>query len=211
MEMGLNGLIDKIKKEGVEEAETKARDILKEAEKQAEKIMKDGDQEKEASVEAAKKEIRQFDELSKKALNQAARDVLLSLRGRVAEFAGRLVNEVVSKEMSHEVVKEMIIKVVSNFTKENDFSLEVLVNEKDRTSLEKAVLNDLKKTIKDKLAVKGSKTIDKGFRIGYEGKNSYLDFTDEAISEAFIKYLNPKLVEKLDIDLGIDKGKESGR
>ena len=55
------------------------------------------------------------------------------------------------------------------------------------------------------LTFKGAKGIGGGFRIGERGKESYFDFSDEAIAEAFKRYLNPKLVEALDIDLGLDK------
>ena len=64
---------------------------------------------------------------------------------------------------------------------------------------------ELAKEAKQSVTIKGSKKLKKGFRIGKKGEESYIDFTDEALAEAFRKYLNPKLVEKLDIGLQISK------
>jgi len=203
MEMELNSLIDKIKTEGVQQAEQDARNIIKQAEAKAKEIIEAAEHKSADAVKKAESEANDFKKSSEKALKQAARDVLLTLRARVTDFAERIVQGKVTDSLTPEMLKEIIVKAVENFSKGNDTTIEVLLNEKDRDKLEKAVFGDIKKEAKEYLKLKESKSVKKGFRIGEKGKESYFDFTDEAISEAFMQYLNPKLVEMLDIDLGI--------
>ncbi|MEE8359961.1 MAG: hypothetical protein V3S04_03440 [Candidatus Omnitrophota bacterium] len=205
METELNRLIEKIKREGVEQAESDAAEIIKGAGSKADKIIADADEQASDIIEKAKAQAGDFKTASDKALKQAARDVLLSLRERVVEFFDRVVKSKVSEQFSTDVLKEVIIKAVSNFNKDSDLDIEVVVSEKDKEALKKSLLGAFSKEAKEHFTLKGSPGIDKGFRIGEKGKDSYIDFTDEAITEAFRKYLNPKLVEILDIDLGIEK------
>ncbi|MDB4349633.1 hypothetical protein OAA99_01620 [Omnitrophica bacterium] len=205
METELNRLIDKIKKEGVEQAEKDAGDIIDQAEAKAKGIIADAERRRAEIIEKAEAQAQDFRTTSERALKQAARDVLLTLRERVTEFFDRIVKEKVSGELTLDVLGEVIVKAVGNFRKDSDLNIEVLVNEKDRDKLEKILFSALNKEAKRRFTLKGVSNIEKGFRIGEEGKDSYIDFSDEAITEAFKRYLNPKLVEILDIGLGMDK------
>lgn len=208
MEMELSGLIDKIKKEGVEKAEQDADNITHEAKQKAKCIVDDAEKKKAALIKEAETQTENFKKAAEKALQQSARDVLLSLKERTTRFFGRVLKEKIAGQLSSEVLKETILKAVENFQKDTELDIEVMVGEKDRDRLQKHLFSALSKEMKDNIAVKGSSSIKKGFRIGEKGKDSYFDFTDEAIAEAFKRYLNPKLVKLLDADLGLDQNKE---
>jgi hypothetical protein len=133
----------------------------------------------------------------------------LTLRGRVVEFFDRIVREKVSGELTTDVVKDAIVKAAESLKKDGSLDIEVLVSEKERERLEKALFQALAKDAKGHILIKGAPGIDHGFRIGEEGKDSYIDFTDEAVTEAFKQFLNPKLIEMLDAGLGMNnKGKK---
>ena len=127
------------------------------------------------------------------------------MRERVIEFFDRIVKDKVSGELGANVLGEIIIKAVENLKRDSSFDIEVLVNEKDRKKLEKMLFSALSKEAKNRIKITGKKGLEKGFRIGEKGKDSYFDFTDEAITEAFKRYLNPKLVQLLDLDLDLEK------
>ncbi|MFH1753601.1 MAG: hypothetical protein ABH875_05405 [Candidatus Omnitrophota bacterium] len=205
METELNKLIEKIKRDGVEQAERDAADIIKGAEVKAKGIIADANNRGADIVEKAEARARDFKAASEKALGQAARDVLLSLRERVVEFFDRIVKAKVKEELSDDILKEVIVKAVENFGKGCDLDIEIVVSEKEREKLKKRLFADFSKEAKERFTLKGSSGIERGFRIGEKDKDSYVDFTDEAITGALKKYLNPKLVEILDIDLGIEK------
>jgi len=208
METELNRLIEKIKADGVGEAQKEADTIIKAAEAKARKITEDAEKKRDTIVSDGKREAKSFMASSEKALKQSARDVLLTLRERVTEFFDRLVKIKTEEALTDDLLGDVIKKAAENLGKDGALDIEIVVNDKDKAKLEKALFGALSKEVKAALTVKGSKAVKKGFRIGKQGKESYLDFTDEAIAETFKRYLNPKLVEKLDINLGLDKNDE---
>lgn len=210
MEVELNNLIDKIKKEGVEQAENNAKALTREAQGKAKKIVADAQRRKDEIIKEAEVQTQNFKKSAEKALKQAARDVLLTLRERVTEFYYRIVKEKVSESLTPEVLKEIIIKTIGNFRKDNILDIEVLLSKADKVKLEKSLLSALRREAKKHFSIMDSANVEKGFRIGEKGQDSYFDFTDEAITEAFKRYLNPKLLEILDIDLGLGHDKGNG-
>ncbi len=205
MEMELNSLIDKIKKEGVEQAEKDAGNIIKEAQARAREIAEEAEKTKAGIIKEGKSQVEKLKKAAEKSLEQASRDVLLTLRERVIEFFDRILKDKVSEELEDAALKDMIIKAVSNFKKDGVLDIEILLNDKDKAELKKTLFSALSQEAKAHIKLTSGKGIKKGFRIGKKDKDSYLDFTDEAITEAFKQYLNPKLAEMLDIDLGLNK------
>ncbi|OIO38728.1 MAG: hypothetical protein AUJ75_02395 [Candidatus Omnitrophica bacterium CG1_02_49_10] len=199
MEMDLQNLIDKIKKEGVQEGESQAGDIVAKARLEADDIVKAAERERANIVKAAHAEAEKLKTNAEMALKQSARDVLLGLRERVKEFFDRILKDKVSEQLSQELLKEAILKAVEVFSKGPEVDIEVVVSKADGEKLKKTLFASLAKEAQEKVILKSSPAINKGFRIGEKGKNSYLDFTDEAITEAFKSYLNPKLVDMLDL------------
>lgn len=203
MTMELKNLIDKIKKDGVEQAENEAAKIAADAKLKAQGIIDEAREKAQEIIAQAQEEASSFKASSEQALKQAARDALLTLRDRVTEFFGRVVKMNVQDELSSAVLKDIILQAVEHSIKEGVMDIEVVVSEADKHALEKRLFTALRKEAKGKVVLKTGKGIEKGFRIGERDKDSYLDFTDQAIAEGFKRYLNPKLVDALDIDLGL--------
>ncbi len=205
MEMELNNLIDKIKREGVQEAQKDADKVVSDAQKKARDIIKAAEREKADIIKDAEREAGNFRKGAEATVKQAARDVLLGLRGRIAELFTRVVKDNISEELTPDVLKEVIVSAVRNFRKGGALDIEVLVSKKDRDRLQESLFSALAKEVKTRLTLTGAPGIEKGFRIGEKGKDSYFDFTGEAIAESFTRYLNPKLVETLNIGQGPGK------
>ncbi len=197
MEMDLKSIIDKIKTEGVSEAEQKAADITAQAENKADSIIKEADQKKEKILKKAEQDAGNLKKNAEEAVKQASRDVLLSLREQIIGLFDRVVKQEVAREMPPAALKEMIIAVSEKFKKEGLLDIEILLSEKDKKDLENTLLSALKKEMKKGVTIKTSPSIEHGFLIGEKGKSSYYDFTDDAIAEAFTAHLNPKIVEIL--------------
>jgi len=208
MEMELKDLINKIKKEGVEQAESDAQQVLADAKKEAEKIVSDATQKAEELLKNGKEEAKNFRAATEQALKQSARDALLTLRSRVTEFFSRIVKDKVSDQLKPNVLKDILVHAIEHYGKGSTADIEVLLSDADKKALQKTLFAALRKEARERVTLKGTKTVQKGFRIGEKGKDSYLDFTDQAIAEGFKRYLNPKLVEVLDIDLGLNNKKE---
>ena len=203
MEMELKGLIEKIKQDGVAQAEADAAKIIKDAQAKAEDIIIKSTKEGQNIIANAKQEGENFRKSSETALKQAARDALLALRVRVSEFFARVIKDKVAEELNPEALKDIIIKAVEHSIKAGITDIEIVLNDKDKQVLEKTLFAALRKEAKERVLLQEKQGVQGGFRIGAKGAGSYLDFTDQAIADGFRRYLNPKLVDALDIDLGL--------
>ncbi|MFQ5951864.1 MAG: V-type ATP synthase subunit E [Candidatus Omnitrophota bacterium] len=197
MEMDLQNIIDKLKQEGVGEAEKKAEDIIHQAEKKALSIAEEAKGREEEIIRKAEQEAERLRKNGEEAVRQASRDVLLSLREQITGLFDRIVRQEVAGQMSPAVLKEMIVKLASKFEKDETLDVEILLSEKDKKDLEKTLFAALKGEMKKGITLKASPKVEHGFLIGIKGKSSYYDFTDEAIAEAFMAHLNPKITEIL--------------
>jgi len=205
MEMELNLLIEKIKQDGVFAANKEAGSIIASAEEKARKIINEAEAKKEAILRDADLQAQNFKKTSEKTVKQAARDVLLTLRERVTDFFHRVIKIKVSEALEPEILKQLIVKTVEAFKKEGAIDLEIMLSPEDRLMLEKTLFAALGEEARKNITIISSNNLDKGFRIGEKGKNSYFDFTDEALAKSFKDFLTPKLIEVLDV--GFDEQK----
>lgn len=199
MEVELKNIIEKIKEEGVGEAEKRAKDITGEAELKAQEILRSAEAERDEILKNAKQGAEKLKNNGEVSLRQASRDVLLSLRKSIVTLFDSVIKQDIQDQFKPEMLKDIIIRVVENSAKEKVFDVEVLLNEKDKTKLENVLLAGLKEEFKKGVTLKVSPNVEYGFRIGEKEGNSYYDFTDEAILEAFKTYLNPKMVQILSV------------
>jgi len=211
MAMELKNLIDKIKKDGVEQAESEAAKIVADAKAEAQGVIQEAQSKAKETIARAQDEASAFKVSSEQALKQAARDALLALRGRVTEFFARVVKTNVQDELSPTVLQDIILQAVEHCIKEGIMDIEVVVSASDKKALETKLFSALRKEAQKRVLLKESKAVEKGFRIGERDKDSYLDFTDQAIAEGFRRYLNPKLVDALDIDLGLKQEEKNAK
>jgi len=181
MEMELKNIIEKIKAEGVEEADKQASTITEEAEKKAKKIIEDAEAKKTKLLKEAKKESEKLKANGEEALRQASRDVLLVLRERIVELFNKITEKEVGNELSPDVLAQMIVKAVEDLRKTGDVNVEVLLSEKDKDNVEKKVFSTLKKEAAEGLTLKVSPRVEKGFLIGEKDAQLYYDVTDGAL------------------------------
>lgn len=198
METELKDLIEKIKHEGVEEAEKKAETISKKAEEQAEKTIEQAEKEKKEKISEAEKEAERIKANGEAALRQAARDVLLGLRENIIALFDKVIKKEVEDALSPDIVREMILKAAGSVSEGEQVELEAVLSEREKEQIGAVIREKFRETAKKEITLKASPRLEKGFRIGEKDGNFYYDFSDEAISEAFRSLLNPKLSELLE-------------
>ncbi len=194
MDVQLQELIDKIKKDGVATAEAEAAKKIAEAEKKAEGIIADAQDKAAEIIKNAKAETERMEKASEEAIVQAGRNMLLSFKDSlVAELDG-LIQAETAKAATKDVLAKLIPETVKAWAKNSDASeLSVLLSEKDLKSLESALTGDLKSEISKGLEIKPDKTLTAGFRIGVKNGAAFYDYSAEALAEMFGAYLNPKV------------------
>ncbi|MBP7088200.1 MAG: hypothetical protein KBB01_02750 [Candidatus Omnitrophica bacterium] len=196
MEVKLESLIEKIKKDGVQEAKRMAQEIIDAAKKQAADIVKEANSQAQKIKEISQEEIESFRKNTENSLKKAARDLILTLREEIVSLFDKVLKKKISEQLKPEFITELIIKIVDILPAKKDKSLEVLISDKETGKLKNFLITSLKESKKD-IEIKTSKAIEQGFRIGIKGDNIYYDFTDEAIAQALEEFLNPAISEML--------------
>lgn len=185
MDIQLQELIDKIKKDGVASAENAAGEIISKAEKQAAQIIADAEAKAESIVNTAKTETARMEKASEDAIKQAGRNIVISLRKSVEDEVNAILNAETAASYSKDVLAKLIPEAVTAWCKNTDAKdVSVLLNEKDLKDLEKNLGAALKAN------VKVDKSLADGFRI--EVGNAFYDFSSEGVADLFAKYLNPR-------------------
>ncbi len=194
MEIQLQELIEQIKKDGVEAAESKAAAILESANAEAEKIVSDAKAEAEKILLEAKENNERLVRVSEDAIRQAGRNLLISFRESVTKELDAVVGKNVANVYSSNALSELIVKVVEAWSKNADSEdISVLLNSKDMETLEVSVLNALKCKMLDGVTLKPNDNFDGGFRIAVNNGTAYYDYSSQAVTEMLSAYLNPRV------------------
>lgn len=198
MEIQLQELIDQIKKDGVDVAETEAEKILSDAKVEAEKIVSDAKAEANKILQDAKKENERMVKSSEDAIRQAGRNVLISFRESVARELKVILEEGVKDVYSSESLSNLIIKFIEGWGKNpNAEDVSVILNGEDLKFLEETLLLALKERLHQGVTLKSSDNFDGGFRIAVNNGQAFYDYSTEAVVDMLSNYLSPKVTEIL--------------
>lgn len=191
MDVQLQELIDKIKKDGVASAESASATIIAEAEKKAAQIVAEAEEKAGNILKNAKAETERMEKSSKDAIAQAGRNLLISFRDGVTISLDALIKKEVSKAYDSNMLKTLIPETVKTWASKGEDDLSVLLSEKDLATLEAGFTSSLKAEIANGLEIKSDSSISSGFKVGVQDGAAFYDFSAEAVAELFASYLNP--------------------
>ena len=198
MEIQLQELIEQIKKDGVDAAETKAAEILESAKAQAEKIIADAKAQAEKLVADAKSENEKTVKSGEDAIRQAGRNLLISFRESVARELKAIVSSNVNAVCSSDDFAKLIISAVESWTgKPEAEDITVVLNGSDLAKLEDALLGELKAKMMNGVTLKANDNFDGGFRVAVNNGEVYYDYSAEAVTDMLSNYLSPKVTALL--------------
>ena len=198
MEIQLQELIEQIKKDGVEVAETEAEAIIKAANEKAEKIIADAQAQADKILLDAKKENEKMVKSSEDAIRQAGRNLLISFRESVTKELNGILNKNVNAVYSSEALAEIIINVVESWAKNPEAeNITVIINSESLKSLEDTLIAGFKEKMVAGVTLKAGDNFDAGFRISANNTGAYYDYSAEAVIEMLSAYLSPKVTELL--------------
>ena len=203
MTVKLETLIEKIKKEGVEEANQAAEEILQNARKEADALLKKARKDAAGILEEAKSEGERFQHNAELAIQHAVRDSQLLLKERFMALFDRVFRQEVGEALSPDLMKELIIKMVEKWIDKT--GAEIVVAKTEKKELEALLFKALKKELKESVTIRVGHGMTKGFRIGLKGEDVYYDISDESIAALLKSFLNPGLNAILDPQAGKKK------
>lgn len=191
-------LLEKIKREGIEEAKRAAEEILEKARSEAGSIIEKAQAQAEEMVADARKEMQQREEAFDVAMSQAGRNLILSVKNEIIGVCDHILKRQVASALTPEAMKELILKIVNGWqVHESTQGLEILLSEDDRQKLEESLYGWLQKELREGLTLRPIEIIQAGFRIGERDGDMYYDITDKAIAEILSEYLHPRIAKFL--------------
>ncbi len=185
----LKHLIEQIQKEGVEKAEEQARTVISQAKEKAAKIVAEAEKKAHESLLKAKNESDAFAERSVKTLEQAARDLLITVGQGCEKVVTATLGQKVNGALSGDLLQKMILNVMEQ---NKGSSIELSVSEADKTALTAFCAEQAKKSGQP-IELQADSEVLSGFKVSFKDQNVYLDFSGEAVAEALASFLRPEL------------------
>ncbi|MDA1044329.1 MAG: hypothetical protein O3C57_03795 [Verrucomicrobia bacterium] len=191
----LQELLDRIQRDGVDKAEAEAGRIVEAARKTAADMVANAEAKAEALHKQAERDSKTFVERGHKALEQAARDVLLSLGEAINRTVQTLVRQDVAVALTPDALAGILADVVRAYTAAGDVARDVtiLVSEGQQADLLNHVKAKLGAAATKGLQVLGDGRVTGGFRVVLKDDNVEHDFTQDAISDSLCKLLRPHI------------------
>jgi V/A-type H+/Na+-transporting ATPase subunit E len=195
METQLQELIDKIKKDGLENAEQEAEKILADARRKADAIAAEAEEKAKSLRDKAKKEIQQQEHAGRQALTQAARDVIISLKKKITDIFDDILRRETEGAVKGRALEEIISVLVTEWVKKGSADIAVLIGPEDLKAIEANLIKRLQNEIRQGVEIKVSDQLQHGFFISEKDGSAYYNFSAEGIAEIISEYVNPKLAE----------------
>lgn len=191
----LQGLLERINREGIQKTEEETKNLLDKANSDAAKLIEEAKAQAASIVAEAKAEAVKERDKTNAAIKQASRDLLIALRKTVEAELRNVVNAVVQNSLDEQTLSTMIEAMVKGFADKGmtDSAVEVLLSKEDAEKLEKSVNGLLKDQIAKGLTLTPAAGVSAGIKIGLEGNDAKFDITDDTLTELICAYISPKL------------------
>ncbi|MDR2150383.1 MAG: V-type ATP synthase subunit E [Spirochaetaceae bacterium] len=193
MDIQLQELIDKIKKEGIEATQAEIAQQKAKAEAEARHIIEAAQKEAAAIIAQGKIDAERSEAAGKAALEQAARNLILAFKAEIETLLGKLVRQELSTAYTADVLKLTLPDLLKSWVSAQTNTIDLIVSESDLQKLQDFFNAKLDEQLKKGITLKSSRNIGAGFRIAAKDGSAYYDFSDEAVAEMLAGYLNPRL------------------
>ncbi len=192
----LQELLERIQKDGVDQAQAEAERILAGARAEAERLVKAAHAEAEQLRRQAEADGKAFAERGETALKQAARDVLLALGACINRALRGLVGADVKAALADpETLGRLVEQAVTAYAQapEGRQRLEVLLPQDQLEAVRRYGQARLAEALRAGLSFTGDGHIIAGFRVAVAGDRIEHDFTENAITSALCELLRPQV------------------
>jgi V/A-type H+-transporting ATPase subunit E len=194
----LQGLLEKIHQEGIKKADDEKAKIISDAKEEAEKIINKAKEESEAIRKKAEEDAANTEKRAKATIQQAARDIVLSLRAELETRLREVVKGGIGEAMTPDLMIKILTEMVKNYlSKGSDAapSIEVLLCRDDLEKMDAMFKGSLIAGLKTKPDLSLGHDLSAGLKVNFKGDDVFFDFSDEAIADIICSYTGPKLAE----------------
>lgn len=187
----LQNLIERIQKEAVNKADEKSSAIIAKANEEASRILENAKAEAAAVLEKADKDSAAYAERSERAIQQAARDVLISVGRRIEKMISEILSREVDKNLSENTIKDMLLLLAKNYSTDT----ELVFSEADKAKLSSFAVGEFAKALGKGVKVESDSGIKFGFRVKVDNGKVSHEFTSDEIAASLSSIVRPELAK----------------
>lgn len=180
MELQIQDLVSSIRKDGIESANKESAAIISEAKKQAAAILAEAESEAKKTRENAQQEIEVYRNSARLDAQQAKRDAVLAFRKEIEAEMEKILTVDVHKAMDAQTMAKLIQALVQG----EDLSAYAV----EVGQVSEELKSQLAEQLKGGLEIRPSKKVQAGFRLAAKDGSSYLDCSDEELSEMLMPF-----------------------
>jgi V/A-type H+-transporting ATPase subunit E len=193
MEIQLQELIDKIKKDGIESASEEAARLKREAGAEAAGIISAAQKEAADIVSRGKADAERSEKAGIAALEQASRNLVLAFKGEIQALLDKLIAQASDSALGEDVLKAALPDILKAWASKSGDSLDILLPEDKLQKLQSWFNEKLVAEVKKGVELKSDRGLGAGFRIANRDGSAYYDFSAESVAQLLSAYLNPRL------------------
>ena len=195
----LQSLLDRIRAEGVERADAEGARIVGEAEERAAGIVAGAERRAAELRGAAETDAAAALARGHTALEQAARDFLLSLQKSIESVLRETLCETVADALTPDIVAQILVRLADAYAAHdmNESRVDVLLSPEDRDAVGAIIMEKYRDLVRQGLTLRPDERVESGFKVSFVDYNLYHDFSAEALAEALAPVLKPPLCDIL--------------
>jgi len=197
MEIQVQELIDKIKKDGIKAATEEANKIKAEAEAEARKIVETAKKEADDLISRGKEDAQRSEKAGVAALQQASRNLILVFKDEIQALLDKIVIGYVSSNYNEDILKGTLPELVKAWAAKGGNDLSVILSQDDLSKLQGFFSEKLAGELSKGIELKSNRKLTSGFHISNKEGSVYYDFSAEAVAGLLSTYLNPNLASLL--------------
>jgi len=193
----LQHLIDRIQREAIEKSEGEAGQIVSRAKTQAAALVKEAEAQAKAIVEKAQNDSQVFVERGQKTLQQAGRDLLITVGQGIEKILDEIVGNATNQALDPDTLKKIMLPLAQAYARDEGprNRVALLVSEQD----DKEIIAFFAEMYRQKLVggvdIHADNDIFRGFKVRLVDQHIEHQFTNEAIAEALCNFLRPHMAE----------------
>jgi V/A-type H+-transporting ATPase subunit E len=195
----LQALIDRLQRDAVNEGQRRADAIVEAARAEAAALVRDAEAEAGRRLAQAERDAAVFTERSTVALEQAGRDLLLTVRAAIGDLLGGLIRASLADELRPDLLAQMLVTMADGYTAHGgrERRMAVLVSPDDLDAMVALYAQRYREKLVHGVELTVDPDIEKGFRVVLVDEHVEHDLTVEAIAEVLSGYLTPRLADLL--------------
>jgi V/A-type H+/Na+-transporting ATPase subunit E len=193
VEVQLQELLERIRREGVDAARTEADGITADARGRAKAIVAEAEREARLIVERARAEAVRAEQSGRAALAQASRDLLLSFRESLQAVLDAVTAAETRAALSPQAVAAALPSVLGALAQAGVEDPVVLLPQSAVAEVERRLMAGLSERLRAGVVLRPSPDLDAGFRIQERDGSAYYDFSAATVAELLGRRLNERL------------------